>query len=152
MTSPLIPEITSWSRSSVDDLTYKVVGAAIEVQRHFKTGLKEKVYEECMCLELQALGIPFRRQYFFNPIYKGVQLNTSSVIDLLVDDILIVELKAVSEVLPIHKAQALNYINLLNLPKALILNFHCMNVAQKGRFTVVNSIYEKNARTAIEIL
>ncbi|NJC27673.1 GxxExxY protein [Neolewinella antarctica] len=135
------PTITQFTKASIDDLTYQVVGLAIEVQRHMGAGLKESVYEECLAIELGKAEIPFRRQVSFYPIYKGTKLSMKSVIDLLVDDILVVELKAVKEVLPVHKAQALNYINLLRMPKALILNFNSANIANDGRLTLVNDLY-----------
>ena len=118
-----------------------MVGAAIEVHRHFKAGLKENIYEECLCIELKRRGIPFKRQYRFTPSYKGVRLSSTSVVDLFVDDALVVELKAITEVLPVHHAQAINYMNLLRVPKALIINFHTTNISSEGRFTFVNEIY-----------
>jgi GxxExxY protein len=125
----------------VDNLTYKVVGAAIRVQQGMKSGVKEAVYEECLTIELDRLGIPYRQQFSFRPTYRGQLLKSTSVVDLIVDDLLIVELKAVKAILPTHMAPALNYINLLGLPKALILNFNSINIATEGRKTVVNSVY-----------
>ena len=125
----------------VDELTYGIVGAAIAVQREMGPGLKEVIYEECMTMELDHLEMPWRRQYRFQPFYRGRQLKTVSVMDLIVDDLIVVELKSVAAISDLHKAQALGYINLVKLPKALILNFNCTNVATKGRVTMVNSIY-----------
>jgi len=125
----------------VDELTYGIVGAAIEVHRQMGPGLKEAIYEECMIIELDHLEIPWVQQYRFRPSYRGIKLKTVSVMDLIIDDLIVVELKSVSKINELHKAQALNYINLLQLPKALILNFNCTNISTQGKATRVNSVY-----------
>lgn len=104
-------------------------------------GLKEAVYEECMTIELDHLGILWEQQYRFRPFYRGRQLKTESVMDLIIDDLIVVELKSVVAINDLHRAQALGYINLVKLPKALILNFNSTNVANKGRVTMVNDVY-----------
>ncbi|SEQ82269.1 GxxExxY protein [Neolewinella agarilytica] len=78
---------------------------------------------------------------FAQPFYRGIQLNSVSIVDLIIDNLIVVELKSVKMINEVHKAQALNYINLLDLPKALILNFNCANLASQGRVTRVNAVY-----------
>jgi GxxExxY protein len=129
------------TRKYVDELTFGIVGAAIEVHQRMGPGLKEEVYEECMTIELDHLEIPWKQQYRFRPHYRGIQLKTTSVMDLIIDDLIVVELKSVAGINELHKAQALSYINLIQLPKALILNFNCTNISSKGKQTMVNSIY-----------
>lgn len=140
-TKPYISLPPGLTQQYVDELTYGIVGAAIAVQREMGPGLKEAVYEECMTMELDHLEIPWVQQYRFRPFYRGKQLKTESVMDLIIDDLIVVELKSVVEINDLHRAQALGYINLVKLPKALILNFNCTNVANQGRVTMVNDVY-----------
>lgn len=104
-------------------------------------GLKEAIYEECMCMEMESLGLSFQQQYRFRPYYNKVKLRTSSVVDLLVEDLIVVELKAVSALIKIHEAQVLNYINLLQKPKGILFNFNSYNLSRDGKKTFVNKIY-----------
>ncbi len=129
------------SQKMVNDLAFRVIGAAIEVQKEMPAGMKEAIYEECLMIELATRGIPFKQQFTYRPYYKGRQLRTKSTTDLIVDDLIVVELKAVKEILPIHRVQALNYINVLGLPKALILNFNTTNIATQGTISIVNKVY-----------
>ena len=135
---PLVPGL---AQKYVDELTFGIVGAAIEVHRRMGPGLKEAVYEECMMIELDHLNIPYVQQYRFRPFYRGIQLESVSIVDLIIDNLIVVELKSVEKINEVHLAQALNYINLLDLPKALILNFNCANLASQGRVTRVNAVY-----------
>ena len=89
-----------------------VIGAEIEVHRHLGPGLLESAYEECLCRELKLRNIPFDRQVALPVTYKGVQLEYGYRIDLLVKDQLVVELKSVDQLLPIHEAQLLTYLRL----------------------------------------
>ena len=129
------------SKKYVDQLTYEIVGAAIRVHKAMGAGLKEAIYEECMCLEMESLGLSFKQQYSFRPKYNGIKLKTNSIIDLLIEDLIVVELKAVSALIKIHEAQVLNYINLLNKPKGILLNFNSYNLARDGKKTFVSHIY-----------
>ncbi|MFN0315604.1 MAG: GxxExxY protein, partial [Burkholderiales bacterium] len=87
-------------------------------------GLLESVYEECICRELELNGLRFKRQVELPIEYKGTQLNVSYRIDLVVEDVLVVELKAVEELLPVHEAQLLTYMRLRRLPTGLLINFN----------------------------
>src|ERR1700704_267951 len=95
-----------------DLLTEKVIGAAIEVHRHLGPGLLESAYEECLCHELHLRGLGFQRQVDLPVDYKGLKLNCGYKIDLLVQDEVILEPKAVEKLLPIHQAQLLTYLKL----------------------------------------
>ena len=107
-----------------DPLTRPIIGAAIEVHRLMGPGLLESVYEECLCRELKARGIGFERQYAVMLSYKGEGLNVDLVIDLVVQKLVVVELKAVEKVLPVHEAQLLSYMKLSGIKTGLLLNFN----------------------------
>jgi GxxExxY protein len=107
-----------------DRLTEKVIGLAIEVHRHLGPGLLESAYEECLCLELQEAGLSFRRQVPLPITYKSIRLDCGYRLDLLIEDQLILELKAVEGLLPIHEAQVLTYMKLSGGHTGLLLNFN----------------------------
>lgn len=107
-----------------DPLTEQVIGAAIEVHRILGPGLLESAYEACLCYELSQRGITFQRQVALPVIYKTVVLDCGYRIDLLVQDRLIVELKTVEQLLPIHEAQLLTYMKLRGVGTGLLLNFN----------------------------
>lgn len=107
-----------------DELTEKIIGFAIDVHRLLGPGLLESAYEECLCLELNRANLSFRRQVILPITYKGVRLTCGYRMDLVVDDSVVVEVKAVENVLPVHKAQLLTYMKLGNVPVGLLLNFH----------------------------
>ena len=105
------------------ELSDQVIGAAIEVHRQLGPGLLESAYQACLAHELALRGILFVSQLDLPLTYKGVQLDVGYRIDLLVEDKIILELKAVEKVLPIHEAQLLTYLRLLRKPVGLLLNF-----------------------------
>src|SRR4029434_9541715 len=100
-----------------------VIGACIEIHQHLGPGLLESAYEECLCHELSVRGIPFERQKPLPVVYKSVRLDCGYHIDLVVAQRLIVELKTVEALLPIHEAQLLTHLKLSNLPVGLLINF-----------------------------
>ena len=106
------------------ELTEKVLGAAIEVHKHLGPGLLESTYEACLCHELEACGIPFRRQVVLPLDYKGLPIASAFRLDLLIDDKIIVELKSQEALLPVHEAQLLTYLKLTGKRVALLLNFN----------------------------
>jgi GxxExxY protein len=108
-------ELNFKTRSELFDVnktTESIIGTAIEVHRHLGPGLLESAYEECMCEELLLRKIPFKRQVILPVTYKSKKLDIGYRIDLLVNDEVIVELKTVEIILPIHEAQALTYMRL----------------------------------------
>jgi GxxExxY protein len=107
-----------------DRLSGEVIGAAIEVHRVMGPGLLESIYARCLARELELRCIPAGSQQEVVIDYKGTVFKESLRCDLLIDNCLLVELKAVHEVLPIHKAQLLSYMKLLNMPIGLLFNFH----------------------------
>ena len=106
-------------------LTKEVIGAAIEVHRDKGPGLLESIYEWCLEIELGLQGLAVRRQKDVTIEYKGRYREESLRFDMLVAECLMVEIKAVEKVHPIHKAQLLSYMKLLGLPVGLLINFNC---------------------------
>lgn len=107
-----------------DDLSREAIGAAIEVHRLKGAGLIESIYEKCLLHELALRKIAFVNQRLVKIEYKGMTFDEPLRFDVLIEDCLLLELKVVQEVLPVHKAQLLSYMKLLNIPMGLIFNFH----------------------------
>ena len=107
-----------------DRLSNRVIGCALEVHRHLGPGLLESTYEQCLAHELKVEDIPFKLQCPLPVQYKGIKLDCGYRIDLLVDDRIIIELKSVERVLPIHQAQLLTYMKLSTISIGLLLNFN----------------------------
>lgn len=107
-----------------DQWSGQVIGAAIEVHRHKGPGLIESIYEKCLMRELELREIPAVRQITIPIEYKGYVFEEPLRLDVFVDGCLVVEAKSVDRILPIHKAQLLSYMKLLNAPLGLLINFH----------------------------
>jgi GxxExxY protein len=124
-------------RVAENHLTDKIIGAAIEVHRTLGPGLLESAYEECLCYELSQLDLDFQRQLELPVRYKGVNLDCGYRIDLIVEGTVLVELKTVSELLPVHSSQLLTYLKLSDKPIGLLINFN-VPVLKKGLKRIVN--------------
>jgi GxxExxY protein len=120
-----------------NEITEAVIGAAIEVHRHLGPGLLESAYEECLCYELSLLGLRFERQVHVPVDYKGLHLDCAYRLDLLVEGIVIVEIKAIDDLLPIHKAQLLTYMRASGKNLGLLINFN-VSVLKNGIKRIVN--------------
>jgi GxxExxY protein len=107
-----------------DPLTREVIGAAIEVHREMGPGLLESVYQGCLEQELTLRGLAFQPQARWPLVYKGVALKDEFVLDFLFPDRLIVELKAVEKLIPVHEAQLLTYLRLTKTRVGLLINFN----------------------------
>ena len=107
-----------------DKLSYAAIGAAIEVHRLMGAGLLEGIYEKCMMRELELRGVTAVNQRLVRIEYKGLVFDEPLRFDVLTEECLLLELKCAQEVLPIHKAQLLSYMKLLDVPLGLIINFH----------------------------
>jgi GxxExxY protein len=114
-----------------DQLSNKVIGCAIEVHRELGPGLLESAYEQCLAAELSRSRIPYQLQVDLPVSYKGMKLDCSYRIDLLVDKQLIVELKSIEQLLKIHEAQILTYMRLAKVNVGLLMNFN-VPVLKKG--------------------
>jgi GxxExxY protein len=114
-----------WGRAmDVNQLTGRVIGAAIEVHKTLGPGLLESAYEECLCRELDLHGLHYTQQKPLPIEYKGVKLDCGYRIDVLVEDVVIVELKSVESLEPIHEAQLLTYLKLTGRKVGLLINFN----------------------------
>ena len=107
-----------------DPRTAPIVSSAIEVHRQLGPGLLESAYEEALCHELHSRGLCFQRQVHLPLVYKGIRLDCGYQIDLLVENEVLVELKAVESVLPVHEAQLLTYMRLAHKTVGLLINFN----------------------------
>lgn len=107
-----------------DLLTEKIIGFAIEVHRHLGPGLLESAYEECLCFELNQGDLAFRRQVPLPVVYKAIRLDCGYRMDVVVEGQVVVEIKAVERLMPIHEAQVLTYMKLSGIGTGLLLNFN----------------------------
>lgn len=130
-----------------NELTDKIIGAAIEVHKALGPGLLESAYEECLAHELCLRGIPFERQKPLSVVYKGVQLDCGYRLDFLVANLVVVELKAVDVVLPIHEAQLLTYLKLGGWTVGLLMNFQ-VPALRNGIKRIVHNLIENSAFSA----
>ena len=126
----------------LNDLTFQIIGSAIEVHKIVGPGQLERVYQLCMVEELKQRGIRFVSEKQIKLNYKGKELDTDLRCDLLIEDCIVVELKAVQEIVPIHEAQVISYMNQLQVPKGILINFHCTNIFKEGQKTFINKLYE----------
>jgi GxxExxY protein len=118
------------TQSFINQLSYDIVGCTIEVHKQLGPGLLESVYEICTVEELKSIGLKVLRQVPVPIKYKNKDLGTNLVLDLLVEDLIIVELKAVEILIPVYKAQLLSYLKLTGKPKGLLINFNTENITQ----------------------
>jgi GxxExxY protein len=105
-------------------ISEKAIGAAIEVHRHLGPGLLESSYHACLCRELEIREIAYHSKLPLPVEYKGIQIAKGYVIDFLIEDSLIVEIKSIDKLLPIHSAQLLTYMRLQTVPAGLLMNFN----------------------------
>lgn len=129
------------TKSSLRELTYNVIGAAIEIHKALGPGLLESVYHECMKHELSIRGLGFLSEISTPVSYKDIIVATTLRCDLFVEDCLAVEIKASKIIEPIAEAQILTYMKLLEAPQGLIINFNCINIFNDGQKTFVNDFY-----------
>ena len=130
------------TKEEVTDLSYDIVGCAIEVHKQLGPGLLESVYERCLIHELILQGFDVKKQIKVPVKYKGVKLDTELRLDILVNDTVIVELKAVEKMLPVYEAQLLTYMKLLKKPQGLLINFFTNNIT-KSMKPFVNEIFSE---------
>lgn len=129
------------TKKYLNELTYKVIGCAIEVHKQLGPGFLESIYEKCFLRELTLQGINYKNQIWVPLHYKGLELDTELRLDVLVEDILCAELKAQDGILPVHEAILLSYMQMLEKPKGVLINFHCVNIFKEGQKTLVNNLF-----------
>lgn len=126
----------------LDELTYEIIGSAIEVHKIMGRGLLESVYHQCLKEELSHRKIKFSSEMKIPVIYKGKELETDFRCDLFIENAIVVELKAVFEIHPMFEAKLLNYMKLLKSPKGILINFNCFNIFKEGQKTFVNEYFK----------
>jgi GxxExxY protein len=129
---------------SFKQITEKVIGACIEIHRTLGPDLLESAYEECLCYELARLGIKFERQVPLPVKYKDVNLDCGYRLDLVVESKIVLELKAVEQLLPIHNAQLLTYLKLSGLTLGLLVNFN-VPLLKDGIKRIANNFVDTSA-------
>jgi GxxExxY protein len=129
------------TKSYLKNLVYQVNGAAIEVHKNIGPGLLESVYHKCMEKELTYRGISFQTELRIPIQYKDFSIEADLKCDLVIEEMLIVELKSVKKILQIHEAQILTYMKLLEVPMGLLINFNVTNIYKEGQKTYVNELY-----------
>ncbi len=127
----------------LDDLTYNVIGAAIEVHRFLGRGLLESIYHECLKEELTQRKINFLTELRIPIRYKEKELDIEFRCDLFIENCLIVELKSVQEISNVFEAQLLTYMKLLKAPKGILINFNSFNLFKDGQKTYVNEYFKQ---------
>ena len=129
------------NKQYLKDLVYQVNGAALEGHKHIGPGLLESVYHKCMVKELAIRGINVQSEVTIPIEYKGLEFESEIRCDLFVEKSLVVELKAIDKILPIHEAQLLTYMKLLEVPMGLLINFNVTNIFKEGQKSYVNERY-----------
>jgi len=118
------------TKREVTQLSYEVTGCAIKVHKALGPGLLESVYEKCLHHELSKSGFDVKKQLNIPVFYDNLRINTKLKLDLLVNNLIVVELKTVETILPVHEAQILTYMKLLEVPQGLLINFFTDNIVK----------------------
>lgn len=129
------------TRTEIDNLSKTIIGCAIEVHKELGPGLLEKTYERALIMLLQEKGLDVKSQIYVPVVFRGVEISDALVLDIIVNDTIIVEVKAVIAIQNIHEAQLLTYLKLLKKPKGILINFYCNNIFYEGQKTLVNDHY-----------
>ena len=127
----------------ITDLTYKINGACIEVHKILGAGLAEIVYHKALEEEFRIRDIKFKSEFIIPVFYKDKNLECSFKCDFLVEDLIVLEIKAVNQIIDIHKSQVLNYMNLLKVPKGILINFNVKNIYHFGQETFINKYFDQ---------
>jgi GxxExxY protein len=118
------------TKREITQLSYAITGCAIKVHKALGPGLLESIYEKCLKYELQKSGFNVKQQLTIPVFYDDLQINTNLKLDLFVNDLVVIELKTVETILPVHEAQLLTYMKLLEAPQGLLFNFFTDNIVR----------------------
>jgi GxxExxY protein len=129
------------TKKYLDELTFELNGAAIEVHKNLGPGLMESVYHRCLKYELMTRNISYASELVVPVQYKDMDMDADLRCDLFIEKAIVVELKAIEYVLPLHEAILMTYMKLLKSPKGIMYNFHCANLIKGGQKTFVNDLY-----------
>ena len=136
-------DLNPLSQKLVNQITFQIIGAAIEIHKEMGSGLLESVYHQCMMEELKDRGLSFKSEFKIPVVYKTKELSVDFRCDLLVEDTVVVELKAVNEFVPVFEAQLITYMKLLKSPKGVLISFNCDHIFRSGQKTFVNEYYRQ---------
>jgi GxxExxY protein len=131
------------TKEYLSELTYRAIGAAIEVHRSLGPGLLESVYHKCLKHELFLRNISFSSELIVPVHFKGIEIDADLRCDIFIENCIVVELKAVEDILPIHEAQLITYMKLLKAPKGILINFNCVHLFKEGQKTLVNELFRE---------
>jgi len=118
------------TKREITQMSYEITGCAIKVHKALGAGLLESIYEKCLYHELLKSGFDVKQQMKVAVCYDNLQIDTELKLDLLVNDVIVVELKAIEKILPVHEAQILTYMKLLEVPQGLLINFFTDNIVK----------------------
>jgi GxxExxY protein len=125
-------------KKRINEVTEQIIGSAIDVHRALGPGLLESAYEACLAFELVSRGLKIEQQRALPVIYRDVKIDCGYRLDLVVEGVVVVELKAIEQILPVHKAQLLSYLKLSGLKAGLLINFH-VKMLKDGVVRLVNN-------------
>ena len=129
------------TKRDIDEITYSVIGAAIEVHKTLGPGLLESVYQKFLKYELSIRGLTYKSEMIVPVQYKNVNIDINLRCDLYIEECLVVDLKTINSFHSIHFAQLLTYMKLLKAPKGILINFHCAKIFKEGQKTFVNEFF-----------
>jgi len=130
------------TQKKLNDLAYKIVGACIEVHKLAGPGLYEEVYHQCLEKEFKILDINFKSELQIPFFYKGENINCKLKCDFFIEDLIVLELKSVTDLHNIHKAQTMNYMNLLKVHRSILINFNVNNIYHEGYETFASKSFQ----------
>lgn len=131
------------SQKYVDQIAHAIIGCAIDIHKELGPGLLESAYEKCMIYLLNKKGFKVESQLEVPITFQDLIVSKAYKLDLLVEDLVIVELKAIREFTPVDKAQILTYLRFMKKPKGILINFHCSNIFYEGQQTFITKEYSK---------
>jgi GxxExxY protein len=131
------------TKQFVNDVSYEVIGSIIEVHKHLGPGLIESTYHKCLAYEFSLRHLNFISEGTFPFHYKDLDLSTDFRCDLLVEGVIMLELKAVMEIVPFFKAKLLNQMKIAKVPKGMLVNFNVNNIMNEGHHVFLNEFYTK---------
>ncbi len=134
--------INKITKKHIDGLTYEILGCAIEINKELGPGLLESAYEKCLIYLLEQKGYQVKSQVYLPIKFKEIFIEKGYRLDILVEDLIIVEIKAVAEISPLHEAQLLTQLNMAKKPKGILINFNTKNIFYEGQRTFVTKHYQ----------
>ena len=127
------------TKRQLNEIVYAIIGAVIEVHKELEPGLLESIYEKCIVHVLRQKGMMVASQQKVPVMFQGIELDCDLRFDLLVENEIIVEIKAIDNILPVHQAQLLTYLKLLDKAKGILINFNCTNIYKEGQKTMATA-------------